>query len=453
MTRLKAPKGGCVVRAYRHGLGDCFLLAFANQGNQQRYVLIDCGVLLGTKDATETMTRVAKDIRAATNGRLHALVLTHQHWDHISGFGQAVAEFDKMEADQLWVSWAENADDPVAKELLDRYGAALTSLRAADPLLGASKSPQAKRTREVMSFLGPLGPGERWSTDKIMKKMLKKFSTNTRFCTPGDEPYRISGLPKVSFFVLGPPRDVKFIRKSNPSQGDVYMADPRIGASASLMSAVEARESSFSKIDSWTPFSDSYSADYDDSGTPSRQEKLKASKKLYGSKDWRNIEDDWLDGMSDLAIKLDSHLNNTSLALAIELEENGRILLFPADAQVGNWRSWHTVKWQGRDGITAEDLLNRTVCYKVGHHASHNATLGDKGLEMMTSPDLLAVIPLNREMAKKKRWNMPYAKLFERLKTKTNNRTYITDDDDDHPFVTRKTELYADFEFTSLPET
>ena len=142
-----------------------------------------------------------------------------------------------------------------------------------------------------------------------------------------------------------------------------------------------------------------------------------------------------------------------SRALAIELEENGRILLFPADAQVGNWRSWHTVKWQGRDGITAEDLLNRTVCYKVGHHASHNATLGDKGLEMMTSPDLLAVIPLNREMAKKKRWNMPYVKLFERLKTKTNNRTYITDDDDDHPFVTRKTELYADFEFTSLPET
>ena len=30
MTRLRAPRRGCVVRMYRHGLGDCFLIAFAN---------------------------------------------------------------------------------------------------------------------------------------------------------------------------------------------------------------------------------------------------------------------------------------------------------------------------------------------------------------------------------------------------------------------------------------
>ena len=37
----KFPKGGCAVRAYRHGLGRRFLLAFANQRPQQHYVLID----------------------------------------------------------------------------------------------------------------------------------------------------------------------------------------------------------------------------------------------------------------------------------------------------------------------------------------------------------------------------------------------------------------------------
>ena len=39
--------------------------------------------------------------------------------------------------------------------------------------------------------------------------------------------------------------------------------------------------------------------------------------------------------------------NNTSLALAFELIEKGRVgkvLLFPADAQVGNWLSWHGEK-------------------------------------------------------------------------------------------------------------
>ena len=127
MTRLKVPKGGCVVRAYRHGLGDCFLLAFANQRPQQHYVLIDCGVLLGTDGADATMKDVANDIVAATNGRLDALVLTHQHWDHISGFGQAAEEFKQIEVKQLWVSWAEREDDPVAQELLERYGVALTA--------------------------------------------------------------------------------------------------------------------------------------------------------------------------------------------------------------------------------------------------------------------------------------------------------------------------------------
>ena len=64
------------------------------------------------------------------------------------------------------------------------------------------------------------------------------------------------------------------------------------------------------------------------------------------------------------------------------------MLLFPADAQIGNWLSWQSLPpgtaaddaW-----ITADDLLARTVLYKVGHHGSHNATLKERGLELMTS--------------------------------------------------------------------
>jgi hypothetical protein len=105
--------------------------------------------------------------------------------------------------------------------------------------------------------------------------------------------------------------------------------------------------------------------------------------------------------------------------LALELTDTGQILLFPGDAQVGNWLSWDKYSWEidgGRRGqktVTAQDLLARTVFYKVGHHGSHNATLREKGL-----PDLVAMIPVNKDMAKKKRWNMPLPALRTRLTEK-----------------------------------
>ena len=57
---LAAPPSGVTVRMYRQGLGDCFLLAFPTAGGgRPYYLLIDCGVLQGTPDATATMKEVA----------------------------------------------------------------------------------------------------------------------------------------------------------------------------------------------------------------------------------------------------------------------------------------------------------------------------------------------------------------------------------------------------------
>jgi len=129
-----------------------------------------------------------------------------------------------------------------------------------------------------------------------------------------------------------------------------------------------------------------------------------------------------------LALQLDSDTNNTSLVLAFELVDSGRVLLFPGDAQVGNWLSWHegiewTVEQNGKPRtVNAKDLLERTVLYKVGHHGSHNATLREKGLEMMVSEHLTAMIPVNRESAKKMDWNMPFPSLFGRLEERCRGR-------------------------------
>ena len=77
--------------------------------------------------------------------------------------------------------------------------------------------------------------------------------------------------------------------------------------------------------------------------------------------------------------------------------------------------------------VTSKDLLARTVFYKVGHHGSHNATLREKGLEQMERLRV-AMIPVNHEMAKVKRWNMPFPPLLKRLTEKCRSRVIRQDD-------------------------
>jgi hypothetical protein len=100
---------------------------------------------------------------------------------------------------------------------------------------------------------------------------------------------------------------------------------------------------------------------------------------------------------------------------------------------VGNWESWDLYSWPadraGNPPVTAAELLRRTVLYKVGHHASHNATLRDKGLERMESPDLMALIPVNHAMAEKKHWfGMPFPPLLARLHEKAYGRVLRIDE-------------------------
>jgi hypothetical protein len=145
---------------------------------------------------------------------------------------------------------------------------------------------------------------------------------------------------------------------------------------------------------------------------------------------WRRIDGDWLDASTGMALQLDSATNNTSLVLAIEFIESREVLLFVADAQVGNWLSWQDLKWDvGGATVTGPDLLKRTILYKVGHHGSHNATLQEKGLELMTGLQY-ALIPVDHEMALKKRWGkMPLDEIEKRLNEMTKGAVLRVDKD------------------------
>lgn len=422
--RLEAPSGGCVVRMYRQGLGDCFLLAFGTKNKKQKYVLIDCGVLLGTADANTVMKEVVGNIHEATGGHLDILVITHEHWDHISGFMQAQDEFNGIAVDQVWFSWTEDPKNPLARELRNRRKLALETLRLAMERLSASGSMYAARIQGVWEFFGTELGAVSIRTEEALEWVKKKWP-NHQYCKPGGEPLTITGLPNVRFFVLGPPTDVKYIRKSNPAKGEVYLSDG-IGSKLELylkaISKYETSErTSLEQQDEGTPFNPAYIC------KPIEQT-IGDLPERYHSEKWRTIDTDWLGTAGELALQLDTHTNNTSLALAIEISPGGQVLLFPGDAQVGNWLSWDDVTWSGKsDKVTTQDLLSRTVLYKVGHHGSHNATLKEKGLERITNEDLAALIPVDRKMATKKKWRMPYKPLWDRLTELTSGRVVLSD--------------------------
>jgi hypothetical protein len=61
------------------------------------------------------------------------------------------------------------------------------------------------------------------------------------------------------------------------------------------------------------------------------------------------------------------------------------VLLFPGDAEFGNWESWHdALEWPvniGGETVTknAEYFLNKTIFNKAGYRLSQNVTTKGKG--------------------------------------------------------------------------
>jgi hypothetical protein len=417
--------GSVRVRMYRQGLGDCFLLTMDAGDDGQRHLLIDCGVLMGTPDSEARMREVAESIRETTGGHLDVLVSTHEHWDHLSGFLEAQDVFDAFDVDEVWLAWTEDPEDDLADELRRHRRRALNALAAARDQLAAADSAQAgaaaQRLGAVLGFHGDLAAGAKKTTANALA-WVKRRDARVRYLRPGEL------LPAlgVDAYVLGPPHDRTLIKRSDPSKRDseVYELAGADGVERGFLAAVESRGRP--DVAEAQPFEGWRRMGTAEAG----RQKVVADSYLAPDSDWRRIDHDWLGAAGSLALALDSDTNNTSLVLAFELSPGGPVLLFPGDAQVGNWLSWGALEWpNGTAGGTlrADDLLARTVLYKVGHHGSHNATLREHGLERMTSLELAAMIPVSREMAHRKKWNMPFPPLLARLHEKTRGRVIDAD--------------------------
>lgn len=410
------------IRTYRHGLGDCHLVTLHGKNSSKYRILIDCGVILGTPNAKALMTGVMNSIIKETKGKVDLLVATHEHWDHVSGFGQAAEAFSKLKVGEVWMAWTENPKDKDARELLASKQASIALLEdAAMHLQSLNPVGESPLFVSLADFYGFAANVTTRSALEAVRDKAKPGSP--RYCDPADTPTELSKFG-ARIYVLGPPRDVDLLKRLNPRKNSNESYEHALAAFEADMKPLIGKVG----CDYNAPFSELDRVSIADA----RQIPFFASRYFQGP-DWRRVDSDWMLAADSLALALDNMTNNTSLVLAIELEDQD-VLLFAADAQMGNWLSWPTCSWKVKGkSVTGEDLMRRTIVYKVGHHGSHNATLKERGLDLMDSLQT-AVIPVNQDMAKQKRWGaMPLDALVAALKRKTLEKGHVLRTDKDLP--------------------
>jgi hypothetical protein len=444
---------------YRGILGDCFLLIYS-RGPERTHILIDCGVLQGTEGGKERMRTIVADLLQETGKRIDLVVLTHEHADHLSGFAQAhdLIFAKDVTFGALWLAWTENDLDPQAVELHARFTKAKKALALTAQLTehGLDSDESVRNVAALRRFVAFMDEPEitdvkRPSNSREVIAALKaKAGPNIHYLEPGDV-RAVADEAGFRAFVLGPPRDLARLRKDLPSHGpasEVYLTT--MDEALAVTSSVRAFRPALDERSDLNQIGVEEDAPDPSPFAKPRQSPLAAVQAAAnGEHGWvvarsyfdpdraaEQIDRDWLRAAEALALKMDSDTNNTSLALAFELPDR-QVLLFPGDAQVGNWLSWgdQTYPRRQKEGepspILVDDLLNRVTLYKVGHHASHNATLRHRGLEEMKDDRLIAMIPVVREVAQKQGkdgWDMPYGKLEKALLERTKGRVLRGDD-------------------------
>lgn len=526
---MSAPEDRVTIRMYREILGDCFLLTVTEKG-VRRHTLIDCGVLQSVVSGDAMMEKlppavtgaigeerirkvraggdqirkVAQDVADTVkpDGGIDLLVLTHEHYDHLSGFALAwnVWNDAELKIHKLWLAWTENPADAQAQALYARFAKAKQALAYAAQLADSDAFAMDDSLRDaaaLAAFIGPVdAPGlpaaaadpdnpkaPRTMNDVIQRMKAKVGVPGIRYLEPGQVlgPEDGAGLKA---YVLGPPRAQERLDRDLPGSKEekvIYLTGHDEATAVASAARAQLRMAGMLGADAGgaeVPVADSaqdfvpfarphrrpYPAD-DYSGEDPDRARLRLA---YEDKaeEIRRIDGDWTAAAGALALKMDSDTNNTSLVLAFELPD-GRVLLFPGDAQVGNWESWGdqpypAPKFRKEDDPSSahsiDDILGRVVFYKVGHHASHNATLRTRGLELMTDERLSAAIPVVEAVAavqgpgKKvpgKGWKMPYGHLYEDLQHRTGGRIVRGDGDPGEEraaFEARKAGVSVDYE-------
>lgn len=447
------------IRMYRMGTGDCFAIKFLAGKKTVLKFLIDAGAWSGSKDH---LTPFVSNLKAYLGNYADVLVVTHEHKDHVHAFDVCEELFSdqSFKVGDIWMGWTEKDNNPTVKEWKERYGEKKKALgRASKKLKEVMKNADFKK-----QFAGSKDGDRMFAAREKFASVLNDFADlhlsldetknaykdglagmevvknkikhkSIRYFKPGSIIEDFGNASNLKVYVLGPPELHESIKKEAGGKGESYPHNDKLKEIDAFSAAILDVDDNLAG-GSLLPFEDHF---FEDINQPVKKKNRKKSsldlvKSRYAKDDWRKIDYDWLFSAGSFALRMNGLTNNLSLALAIEVGD--KVLLFPGDAEYGSWASWHGIKWRHKDGTKkdekhfTEDLLNRTVFYKVAHHLSHNGTAQRLGLEMMKHKDLTAMATLDYGVINDG-WTstMPNRAIIKELLARTKGRLMIMNEE------------------------
>ena len=432
------------VHMYRVGTGDCLVVVFYAGENAVFKMMIDGG----SYKASE-LPKYVPDLLECVGKHVNALIITHEHGDHVNAFSTCSGSFPDDFADEIWLAWSEKDGDKAVTAWKRNYGEKKMALAAAASKLekrfagqsfaeeykGALMETARNNFAGAVTALAELHlsvdangvyAGGLKGMEEVKKRLGRDAQGNEKiqYFRPGQVMENIPGLEGIRIYVLGPPESWDAVGKETPEDdGEAYKHSKNLAQDNAFVMAMNASQTT-AGLNDLLPFESRYDA---------KQVSPEWTAYRNAQSAWRRIDNDWLMAAGPLALRLDSGTNNLSFALAIEFIKSGRVMLFPGDAEYGNWASWHDIDWKryGKEAAKkkkhlTEDLLNRTVFFKVAHHLSHNGTAKRLGLEMMTHEDLCAMVTLDYDIISAN-WKstMPNRYMLSELIDRTDGRLII----------------------------
>jgi hypothetical protein len=384
----KPPKFGTNmirVRMYRIGFGDCFLVSLpvAEQGagDTHKHILVDCGV--HAKGDLDMIDRAVDHIATTTQKKLAIVIATHSHQDHISGFSN---KFTSFEIGEVWMPWCENPKDKQAAKLTKKHAALAEKLER-------HFATEARVARVDKTRTAAMAAVANLVQNKTALGLLRSgfnVGAEVRYLSAGDSLKNPAGVQGLSVRFLGPPRDEKFLSKMDPPTGHSYL---------------RMKDGTAGKLQAVNPFAGRWRIRTNDPSIAHLRFSADATASLQ--------KELATPSLNALAFALDQYKNNTSLVSLFSFR--GQQMLFPGDAQWGNWKFW-------LDQDDAEAILQGVTFFKVAHHGSHNATPTD-ALEKMSKGKFAAMVSTQNVP-----WDsIPRIPLMDRLGEMTRDRVIRSD--------------------------
>ncbi|HXO39984.1 MAG TPA: hypothetical protein VN999_00940, partial [Thermoanaerobaculia bacterium] len=196
----------------------------------------------------------------------------------------------------------------------------------------------------------------------------------------------------LSAELLGPPTDKSFFSRMNPPADQRFLTAP--GEASDAVHPFPRLEIK--------------------SGEPDYDAIVEEKQPLVREEDYPLLHELAEAPADRLALAMDNYRNNTSLVILFRYRNKS--LLFPGDAQWGNWQSWI-----GTD--RAHHLLGELDFLKVAHHGSENATPVDV-VSALRASGLAVMVPTQIKPFP----TIPRLPLLEELQTHSTGQVAVRSD-------------------------